>query len=103
MLQITKALRLAFENKEVQVVLKNVYAFVLEKDETGHIQKQGAATVAGVFLDHDDIFLYLGTDSGEITQAISIENIALIALPDDEGDEEILKFLSFPGSDKEIN
>lgn len=103
-MQITKALRLAFENKQVQIILKNVYAYIIEQDTNGALQKQGAAAVEGFFIDYDDVFLYLGNEAGEIQQAIAIENIASIALSDEDNKiKEVLEFLSFPTNDNEVN
>ena len=103
-MEVTKSLRLAFDQKFVRVVLKDVHAFIIEKMEDGNVQTRGSAVMHGFFLDYDEHFIYLGSSSGEIDQAVAINNIAVINKEDVmELDEEVAAFLSFPESDEEIN
>jgi hypothetical protein len=98
-LEVTKALRLAFEGKLVLVVLKGIHAYIVEKNEREAIELKGSAVTTGFFLDYDNNFLYLGTDAGEIEEAIALQNIASIRLapPEEEA------FVSFPKDESEIN
>lgn len=103
-LQITKSFRLAFEQKFVRVVIKGVHAFIIEKTEDGDVQTKGSAVMHGYLLDYDEHFLYLGTSTGEIEQAIALDTIAVINKEDIMVlNEEDAAFLSFPDSDEEIN
>ncbi len=103
-IEITKSLRLAFDQKFVRIVIKDVHAFIIEKMEDGSVQTRGSAVMHGFFLDYDEHFIYLGSSSGEVDQAIAINNIAVINKEDVmELDEEDVAFLSFPESEEEIN
>lgn len=104
MTSITKNFRAAFENEYVQVVLKGIHAYVVEKSSDGTVSTRGSAAYEGVFLDYDDYFLYLGTAEGEIETAVLLENIATVTIiPSMILDEKDAAFFSMPEKDEELN
>lgn len=103
-LVITKAFRFAFEGHYVQVTMKDVHAYILEKSEEGEMMTKGAAIVAGYFLDWDECFLYLGSKDGEIEEAVSLESVVHISKQDIlELSDKDAAFFSMPEKPSEVN
>lgn len=104
MVEITKAFRTAFENEYVQVVLKDIHAYIMEKQPDGVLKTRGSAAYEGVFLDYDDKFLYIGTAEGEIETAINLQTIATVTIiPSMIIDEKDMAFFSLPEKDEDLN
>lgn len=103
-MHITRLIAQSFQKKEVQILLKNVYAVILEQDNAGVVHTRGSAVVTGVFEEHDDYYLYLSDQTGTITRAIAIELIASISLSEDDELEEIAKIMGMlPGEDEDVH
>lgn len=104
MIEITKNFRAAFEGEYVQVVLKDIHAYLIDKGSDGTTSVRGSAAYEGVFLDYDAVFLYLGTSEGEIETALNLTTIAAVTLiPSMILNEDDIGFFSLPEKDDDIN
>ena len=103
-IEITKNFRAAFEGEYVQVVLKDIHAYLIDKQPDGTTSTRGSAAYEGVFLDYDVFFMYLGNAEGEIETAINLATIATVTvIPTMILNEEDIGFFSLPEKDDDIN
>lgn len=104
MLHITPHFKAAFENEHIQIILKDVHAYIIEKDDDGSVNTRGSAIMEGLFIDYDDYFLYLGNDKGQIETAVALNLIASVSLVETITlTAEQAKFFSLPDGDEDIN